>query len=85
MYDPINKPMYDGIPKNVSVGPQLRVFINDELKPRLKDDEVFIMRVCCDGSGGMSIVKEWDAYGYSNPFTDEEYAFYVASEYKEII
>jgi hypothetical protein len=60
-----------GIPKNVSVGPQLRSFINDELKPRLKDDEVFIMRVCCDGSGGLSIVKEWDAYGYSNPFPDE--------------
>ena len=81
----MNDPMNASITKNVSVGPQLRSFINDELKPRLKDDEVFIMRVCSDGSGGMSIVKEWDAYGYSNPFPDEEYAFYVAAEYKEII
>jgi hypothetical protein len=41
--------------------------------------------MCQYGSGGMSIVKEWDAYGSSNPFPDEEYAFYVAEEYKEII
>ena len=80
MYDP----MYDGLPKNVSKWPQLRDFINS-VRPRLKDDEVFIMRVCCDGSGGLSIVKEWDAYGYSNPFPDEEYAFYVAAEDEEFV
>jgi hypothetical protein len=76
MYDP----MYDGIPKNVSVGPQLRSFINDELKPRLKDDEVFIMRVCCDGSGGLAIVKEVDAYGSPNPFSVNEYDFFVVED-----
>jgi hypothetical protein len=71
MYNPMNK----GIPKNVSVGPQLRSFIND-----LKDDEVFIMRVCCDGSGGMAIVKEEDAWGDSNPFSVDDYDFYVAED-----
>ena len=76
MYDP----MYDSIPKNVSVGPQLRSFINDELKPRMQDDEIFIMRVCSDGSGGMAIVKEEDAWGDSNPFSVDDYDFYVAED-----
>ena len=75
MYDP----MYDGIPKNVSVGPQLRSFIND-VKPRLKDDEVFIMRCWNNGSGGMSIVKEVDAYGSPNPFSVNEYDFFVVED-----
>ena len=74
-----NDPMYDRLPKSVSKWTQLRDFIN-AVRPRMQDDEVFIMRVCCDGSGGMSIVKEWDAYGDSNPFPDEEYDFYVRAE-----
>ena len=84
MNDPTDDPMYDGCPKNVSKWPQLRDFINS-VRPRMQDDEVFITRVCSDGSGGMSIVKEEDAYGDSNPFPDEEYAFYVAAEYKEVV
>jgi hypothetical protein len=81
----MNDPMNASIPKNVSVGPLLRSFINDELKPRLKDDEVFIMRVWNDGSGGLAIVKEWDAYGDSNPFPDEEYDFYIGAEDEEVV
>ena len=80
MYELRNK----GIPKNVSVGPQLRSFINDELKPRLKDDEIFIMRFWDDGSGGLAIVKEVDAYGSSNPFSGDEYDFFVVED-EEII
>ena len=46
----------------------------------MQEDEVFIMRFCRDGFGGMSIVKEEDAYGDLNPFPDEEYDFYVRAE-----
>jgi hypothetical protein len=77
-------PMYDGLPKNMSKWPQLRDFVKD-LKLRMQEDDIFIMRVCSDGSGGMSIVKAEDAWGDSNPFPEEEYAFYVAAEYKEVV
>jgi hypothetical protein len=79
MYDP----MYDGIPENVSKWPQLRVFIND-LKLRMQEDEIFIMRVCSDGSGGLAIVKEEDAWGDSNPFSVDDYDFYITED-KEIV
>jgi hypothetical protein len=79
MYDPMNEPMYDGIPKSVSKWTQLRDFIN-AVRPRLKDDEVFIMRFWNDGSGGLAIVKEVDAYGESNPFSVNEYDSFVIAE-----
>jgi hypothetical protein len=74
-----NDPMYDGIPDDVVYWPQLRDFIND-VRRRMGDDEVFIMRCWNDGSGVLSVVKEVDAYGDSNPFSVNDYDSFVIAE-----
>ena len=75
MYDP----MYNRLPKSVSKWTQLRDFIND-VRRRMQDDEVFIMRCWNDGSGVLSVVKEVDAYGDSNPFSVNDYDSFVIAE-----